>query len=176
MVARRLLAALLALGVTLLPSAAQAREPGPTWHSETDGVPVSTMQGHWTVSDDGRSLELVFAGGHLIQAGTTFEATWLTPFSSEGQRPRFESSYEMENLNQLGEDIELVHSFRFRSKGERWFPWITFKTKLRPGFNSAGGGSSFSGGPRRPAQVEWKLTGTITAPTYLRGSAVFSIN
>lgn len=167
-----------ALAVLLLaiPQAAIARESGPTWESETQGSPVSTLQGHWTESDDGRSVELVFLGGHLVQAGTTFTATWLSPFTTAGERPRYRHSYEMENFNELGEDIELIESFRFRSKGDKWFPWMTFRTRLKPGFNFMGGGGDFRGGSKRPVQFEWKLTGTIEAPSYLRGSATFSIN
>lgn len=158
------------------PQAALARDPGPTWESETQGAPASTMQGHWTESDDGRTVELAFVGGHLIQPGTTFTATWLSPFTTVGKKPRYSHSYEIENYNHLGQDIELVESFRFRSKGEKWFPWMTFRTRLEPGFNFMGGGSEFGGGSRRPVQFEWKLTGTIEAPTYLRGTAAFSIN
>lgn len=162
--------------VLCLPQAAHAREPGPTWESETSGAPVSTMQGHWTESDDGRKVELAFVGGHLIEAGTTFRATWLTPFTTTGKRPKFEHSYELENHNQLGRNIKLTQSFRFRSKGGKWWPWITRKSILKPGTTFMGGGSFFGGGSKRPVQFEWRLTGAIEAPTYLRGSAAFSIN
>lgn len=162
--------------VLCLGEAAQAREPGPTWQSETQGAPVSTMQGQWSKSDDERKVELVFAGGHLIQAGTSFTAAWLTPFTKHRDRPRFEHSFEMENVNELGKDITLVQSFRFRSKGGKWWPWMTYRHTLEPGWNFLGGGSLFSGGAKRSMQFEWRLSGTIEAPTYLRGSATLSIN
>jgi hypothetical protein len=164
------------LCVVGLPQVAQAREPGATWESETAGLPASTLQGQWVESDDGRSLELVFVGGHLIQSDTTFSATWLTPFTTKGKRPRFEHSYEIENGNSLGKDIKLVQSFRFRSKGEKWWPWMSYEQRLKPGWSFLSGGSIFGGGSKRPVQFEWRLSGTIEAPTYLRGSATFSIN
>lgn len=176
MVFRRSLTTLLAIGVLYLPSAAHAREPGPTWRSETTGSPVSTMQGRWTESDDGRTVELTLIGGHLVEAGTTFEATWLTPFTTKGETPRFESSYEFENHNDLGDVIHLTQGFRFREKGGEWWPWFTNTHKLRAGTNFVGGTSMFGGGRRKQMQFEWRLTGTIEAPTYLKGSASFSIN
>lgn len=162
--------------VLLIPQVADAREPGPTWRSETRGLPASTLQGHWTESGDGRSVELVFAGGHLVEAGTTFRASWLTPFTTAGKRARFEHEYELENHNELGRDIVLTESFRFREKGGRWWPWITMRDTLKAGVTYMGGGSMFGGGSKRPVQFEWRLTGSIEAPTYLRGSASFSIN
>lgn len=164
------------LVVLALPQAASAREPGPTWESETQGAPVSTMQGRWIESDDGRDLELLFAGGHLIEAGTTFTATWLTPFTSKGKRARFEHSYELENQNHLGKNIILTRSFRFRHKGEKWWPWMTSRFNLKPGSTYMGGGALFGGGSKGQVQFEWRFSGTIEAPTYLRGSAIFSIN
>jgi hypothetical protein len=172
---RRIVAAALFLAL-VFPQTALAREPGATWESETQGAPVSTMQGRWTESDDAREAELTFVGGHLIQAGTTFTATWLSPFTTAEEKPRYEQSYEFENYNEFGKTIEMVESFRFRFKGERWWPWLKHRQKLKPGMTSGGSGSLFMGGPNRPVQFEWRLTGTIQAPTYLRGSATFSIN
>ena len=172
---RRLFVAIV-LVVLCLPQAVSAREPGPTWESETRGAPVSTMQGRWSESDDGRSVELAFIGGHLIEAGTTFRATWLTPFTTAGKRARFEHSYELENHNDLGKNVKLVESFRFRFKGDPWWPWMSYKSILKPGGTFMGGGSLFTGGSKRRVQFEWRLTGEIEAPTYLRGTAVFSIN
>jgi hypothetical protein len=174
-VRRQLLAALI-VGLLIVPQAALAREIGPTWESETQGLPVSTTQGHWIVSDDGRSVELIFAGGHIIEAGTTFRATWLTPFTTRNEVAIFESSYELENENHLGEDIKITQSFRFREKGEKWWPWMTSRHTLKPGSNGMGGGSFFEGGDKDQVQFEWRWTGRIVAPTFLRGSASLSIS
>ncbi len=149
---------------------------GPTWESETQGLPASTTQGHWRVSDEGRSVELIFLGGHLIEAGTTFRATWLTPFTSRNERPSFEHSYELENRNVMGKDIKITQSFRFRYKGERWWPWITNRYRLKPGMTNLGGGSEFMGWTSDQVQFEWRWTGVIQTPTYMRGSATLSIN
>ncbi len=171
----RLIIVALAL-VLLIPQVAHAREPGPTWRSDTRGLPASTLQGHWTESADGRSVELVFVGGHLVEAATTFSASWLTPFTTASKRPRFESEYELENQNELGKDIVLTTSFRFRDKGGRWWPWLTMRDTLEAGATYKSGASLFGGGSKRQVQFEWRLTGSIEAPTYLRGSASFSIN
>ena len=171
----RFLAAVSALLLSL-PQAALARETGPTWHSETTGLPVSTMQGQWTESDGGRSAELSFFGGHLIQPWTTFKATWLSPFTSKGERASFEDEYELENENNFGKSIDTKMSFRFRNKGELWTQWWTFAYKLKPGRNFLGGATMFFTDQKGQMQFEWRMTGKIKAPTYLRGSATFKVN
>jgi hypothetical protein len=173
---RRPLLVTVIVGLLIVPQAALAREVGATWESETQGLPVSTTLGRWTVSDDGRSAELIFAGGHLIEAGTTFRATWLTPFTTKDEVATFESSYEVENENQFGENVRITQSFRFREKGEEWWPWMTSRHTFKPGSNGMGGGSAFEGGDKDQVQFEWRWTGRIVAPTFLRGSAILSIN
>ncbi|MBA2725679.1 MAG: hypothetical protein H0U53_06795 [Actinobacteria bacterium] len=172
--ARALLTTLVLL--MLVPQSVSAREVGPTWKSETEGSSVSTLQGEWTTKARGRKAELSFVGGHLIQAGTTFRATWLTPYSAKGKQARFEHQLELENHNQLGKSIPLAESFRFRNKGHRWSGWIMSRTKLRPGSTFFGSGSWFQGGGAVQTHFEWRLTGSIKAPTYLKGSGIFRVN
>lgn len=176
MALRRPLYLVLIAYLLVLPQAVSAREVGPTWSSETNGLPTSTTQGHWTVSADGRSVELIFAGGHLIEAGTTFRATWLTPFTAKGEKANFVTSYELENENSLGENIKITQSFRWREKGKPWWPWMTQGHSLKPGATYMGGGSEFMSGAKEQVQFEWRWVGRIVAPTYLRGSAQLSIN
>lgn len=172
---RSVLAAFLVLLLSL-PQAAWGRETGPTWRSRTKGLPASTMQAQWTESNGGRSAELTFAGGHLVQTGTTFRATWLSPFTSKGKRARFEDEYELENWNDFGKSIETEMSFRFREKGERWTQWWTFSYKLKPGRTFMGGATMFFTDRKGQMQFEWRFSGKIKAPTYLRGSATFKVN
>ena len=159
-----------------IPNVAVARPTGTSWESRTDGSPVSTMQGMWKETDEGRSAEVVFAGGHLIQAGTTFRASWMTPFTTAGESPSFDTTYELENVNELGEDILIEQGFRFRPKGGRWTKWFSHRLRLEPASSSAGGGGFFQGFEKRQIQFEFRWTGRIEAPTYLRGSGTFSIN
>ena len=70
----------------------------------------------------------------------------------------------------------MTDGFRFREKGGEWWPWITSTETLEAGTTFMGGGSLFGGGSRKQVQFEWRLTGSIEAPTYLQGSASFSIN
>lgn len=175
MVLARLLMCLV-ISLVLLPQSASAREAGATWKSETEGSPVSTLQGEWTTNASGRKVELNFVGGHLVHAGTTFRASWVTPYTTKGERARFESQFELQNLNEVGKSIPLAESFRFRRKGHRWSGWIVSRTKLRPGSTALGSASWFEGGSSVQTRFEWRLTGSIKAPTYLEGSGVFRVN
>jgi len=169
---------LIALFAVLLlpPRTAFAGEVGPTWESETAGLPVSTMQGEWTESVDRRSVDLSFVGGHLIQPGTTFKATWRTPFTTERESATFDGQYEFENQNSLGSHIPITQTFRFRYRGEPWQGGIEFGFRLKPGMNYGGGGLGFMSFQREQVQFEWTWTGKVKAPTYLRGSANLTIN
>lgn len=170
MTIRRLLLLSLIGALLAAPQAAWAREIGTSWTSETEGLPGSTMQGIWTEEPGGRAVSLNFAGGHVIQPGTTFEARWLTPFTVPGKRPRFETGFEIENINEFGKNIVTHETFRYRIKGEPWSDEIVFTNRLRPGVTVGYGGSSFLAFYRDSVQFEWTFSGTIKAPTTLRGS------
>ena len=158
------------------PQAALAREIGTSWTSETEGLPASTLQGSWAEEPGGRRVSLNFAGGHVAQAGTTFEARWVTPFTSKGKRPKFETSFELENINEAGQAVVIEESFRYRVKGERWTGRFIMTTKLRRGMNYFGGSSSFLSLRKTPVQFEWILSGKLKAPATLRGSVDLWIN
>ena len=134
------------------------------------------MQGLWVDAEDGRSVELIFSGGHVISAGTTFRATWATPFTTKNERPTFEYSYDLESQNELGRQIDTVQAFRFRYRNERWSSWITHRHRLKPGSTYIVGASLFQGWAKRQVEFEFRWTGRILAPTRLHGSASFSIN
>jgi len=164
----------------VLPSpalAAPERDPGPYWHAETEGSPVTTEIGQWQQSADGRTVRLEFQGGHVIGTNTKIIAGWLTPFTTRREVPRFELSYEMTNYNDLGQDIRQVHMFRFRDRGDEWWPWIRWpKDPLSPGTHYVGGVMGFEGHKKRQMQFEWRIKIFIEAPTYLGGFVEASID
>ncbi len=138
--------------------------------SESQGLPIGSEIGQWVVRDEGKTAELIFKGGHLLGTGTTFVATWVTPFTPGDETPSYEGAFEFSNHNELGQTVELVQSFRYRDRGERWSPWRTFRRKLGRGL-SAGGSATFfvAFGSTWSMQFQWRLKGRIIAPTYLEG-------
>lgn len=161
-----LIAAVLAQPVQAAPISSQSRTE---FKSETQGLPVGTEIGQWVVRDEGKTAELIFKGGHLLGTGTTFVATWVTPFTPGDETPSYEGAFEFSNHNELGRAVELVESFRYRDRGERWSPWRTSRSKLDPGFSAGGSGTSVLAVGTWSMQFQWRLKGRIIAPTYLEG-------
>lgn len=163
--------------VSLLGNPVAARPTGPTWESHTEGSAVSTLQGWWTESDDSREVTLNFAGGHAVGSKTSFKATWLSPFTTADAEPEYELALELNNMNELGENIGLVSLFRYRLKGEPWSSWFRDRFTLEPGWNFLGMGSSFMClGDCGRVKFEWRLEGTIMAPTEIDGHAQLRVN
>jgi hypothetical protein len=172
----RTLSCLVALLMFLAPAAHAGEPQGKTyWHAETNGLPVSSEAGAW-IDAEGPTVELQFTGGHLLGAGTSFEARWLSPYTSKGKPARFEGSWELDNYNDLGDEIDIRSAFRFKERGDAWSEWIEMNQVFKPGRNFMGAGEGYIGGLPRQTRFEWRLTAAIKAPTYLSGGAALSVN
>ena len=85
----RVLLVLAALTVALTGGPADAASENPYWRVETN-LPVETIQGEWSVAENGRSATVEFDGVNVVGQTTTFTAGWRTGWfkASQGQRRR----------------------------------------------------------------------------------------
>lgn len=166
-----LLGTLMTVCLAVIVGPAHART---TWEATTKGSPVATEVGVWVESPDQRNANLNFLGGHVLGAGTRFTASWKSPFTVDDGDASWWVEYNFTNVNELGADVILTESFRYRTKGGSWSRWNDQRFVLKPGINRSGGGAGVYsiGGP--PMQFQWKLTGKIVAPTILTGSATIT--
>lgn len=161
--------------VVVLGAPASAGRQGPTWSSSTDGLPVSTLAGQWTTISE-REVHLDIAGGHAAGAKTTFEASWVSPYTSKGEVPEYSGGLFINSMNELGDDIYLKDFWRFRYKGEEWSPWFRERFKLRPGWTGMGFSMGFMSFSEDQVKFEWRLKGTIIGTAEIDGYADFWVN
>jgi hypothetical protein len=140
----RVLGAAVILCLIGSPHFAVAAPSGTTWESDTPGIPLSTMQGQWLETEEGKDTELIFTGGHVIEAGTTFRATWITPYTAKREFPTLDYSYKWKT-----KIISVVRSTPFRP-----FACATRESAGRRG--SVIGTSSRRGRPISSATLSFK--------------------
>jgi hypothetical protein len=138
-------------------------------------MPISALAGRWTTSSE-REVHLDFAGGHAAGEKTTFEASWVSPYTSKGEVPEFSGDLSISSMNAFGKDIFLTDMFRFRYKGKPWSPWFRHRSKLKPGWTGLGSGMAFMSFGKAEVKFEWRLKGTITGPAEIDGYADFWVN
>lgn len=174
---RWILAAVLVLTTALVPRVdlkAAERMP-PQWRSETEGLPFSSIVGHWV--DNGRDVKLTFGGTHAGKR-STFMGSWRTPFTSPDEEPSFDASVQIQTYNHGRQPVVLTVSFRYRRAEGAWKDWKRERMLVKQGaissrFHETG---LLSTGGNASLQFEWRLSGVIRGTTALRGDAEISVN
>ena len=165
--------ALLAVGLLIAASPAAANShPRATFRATTDGSPVATQFGRWSVQDN--EATLVIGGGHAIPGGTKFTAMWLTPMHEpEGGSHEFELEGHYVNQNET-ERVVLRRWLRYRVERGRWSRWQLLNPQVfNPGttWGREWGMTQFiedgEGPISAPMQFQLKLTGKVTKPSSL---------
>lgn len=177
---RKLVVLAVALTVALIPGGTSWSGPErakSSWTSETEGSPVATIDGGWSVTDGGVD-RVDFRGPHVVGARTTFEARWLSPWVRVTSARPAEIATEggLEYVQAPATAVEVAEQVRVREKGGRWSRWFGFRL---PNEGTWGGVlwasasmSVSSGKPRaRNLRFEWRLVGEAEAVSHLEGWA-----
>ena len=167
--------ALLFIAVLSLLSAlaipAQARTDDPYWQVETN-IPVETIQGGWTVAENGLSARLEFDGVNVVGQATSFKAGWTTPWVKRSHADGGELLYLIGPETQGSLRTEV----RTQTKGHHWGPWFGGKM---PFTGDAGGwywDSASFGFDNELVRYQWRMTGAISGAGYLEGAAEVSVD
>jgi hypothetical protein len=166
---RRFGAAILSILLFLLlpAGAVGAQPPGATFEAESDGLPVGTELGNWIATDD--QATLVFAGGNVAPAGTTFVADWKTA-PLPGSARFFGAGSQL--AAQPGDSpLKFAERFRYRMGGEPWARWFTSRFRMNRQISSVDSqfGMELLGANPPTIQFEWQLRGSVTSPALLVG-------
>lgn len=156
--------------LSALPVPAQAGTENPYWEVKTN-VPVETIQGGWTVAEDGFSATLEFAGTNVTGQETTFTAGWLSPWVRKSHQEEGGFSF----IGDPTTNGKLTVMTRVQVKGHEWGPWFKLRMRWRDlsgGYLWAGGASSSSRGLVR---YDWKLIGTVSGNSLVDGTAEISV-
>lgn len=150
---------------------AKAASPNPYWRA-TSNLPLETVDGEWSVTDDGRSATLSFKGVNVVGQDTTFWAGWRSPWVKA-------SELEDGELNVLADPIatgELKVMTRVQGKGRAWGPWF----RLPMAWADGGGNYMWAGSASSPFQgvvrYDWKMVGDVSGNTYIEGFAEISVD
>lgn len=168
---RRVVLSLTALALFVLGTLpVAAATDNPYWRVETT-APVETIDGVWTVADNGLTATVEFDGVNLPGQSTQFYAGWTSPWVKTTQSNEGEVSYLIEPFA----EGTLVTKVRAQFKGQPWSGWF------RGGFalDQGGGGYSWSGGSFASGggllRWQWKLVGEVDATAQIEGRATVSV-
>lgn len=157
--------------LSVLAVPAQAAADNPYWEVETS-IPVETIQGEWTVAEDGLSATLEFEGVNLVGQVTRFTAGWTTPWVKGSHSDGGELLYLIDPQTQGSLRTEI----RTQTKGHPWGPWFGGKMPFTGdvgGWYWDGGSFGFGSGAVR---YQWRMVGTISGTGYLEGAAEISVD
>lgn len=181
--ARALVVALSMAVIVGLSGTVSAREQRAktSWRSETEGSPIATIDGQWSVSDEGID-RVQFRGPHVAGNRTTFQARWTSPWVTVSNARSVELAAEggLEFLQAPGTAVDVVEMTRIREKGGKWSPWMRFRLPSQGTWGgvwwSSGTLSLWVGNPRpQRLRFEWRLVGEAKAVSHLEGWAEVSL-
>lgn len=169
----RRLSLVLAAGLILLGAPpAGAGSDNPYWESESN-LPIKSIQGEWSVSEDSRSASLEFSGVNLVGQETTFKAGWRTGWFRGS--PSEEGSLWFSGGILAGGTIKVMSRDQF--KGHGWSRWYVQRIRLDEDGGGRGWGSfTISIGEKPdPMRSEWRIVGEVSGGQSLEGSLEVSI-
>lgn len=181
---RRFLVIALAMALGLVPATSWSgpQRAKTSWTSETEGSPVATIDGQWSVTDGGVD-HVEFRGPHVVGERTTFEARWLSPWVRVTSSRAVEMWTEggIEFLQAPETAVDVAEMVRVKEKGGRWSGWLRFRLPSEGTWGGVlwtSGTVSFSVGRPRPRHLrfEWRLVGEAKAVSHLKGWAEVTLS